>query len=206
MSGGAIKGNKVVSFDSYVSSFCAGAVMVRGQTFRMEGGTIGGENSGDANTTVFGANGVYLASNCHFIISEGTIIGNVGGDSSNYGVYVSCSKSISYPPQISAAKFTMSGSARVAQNNKVFLDYATDSYYSYSPTVFPVITIGGPLSASPAAYIIHESPADGVYLLKAGTQELLEENYGKFRYGNGTSAISGDIVQDGVAWYLRYQN
>jgi hypothetical protein len=87
-----IKGNRAIySGISMSSLMSAGAVYVYAPPNSYAGleveGTIGGNLPGDANTAVFGANGVYVTGNGQFFLGgTGKITGNTGGD--NYGVYV----------------------------------------------------------------------------------------------------------------------
>jgi hypothetical protein len=141
--------------------------------FNMYGGTIGGENSGDANTATIGANAVWINGYGRFTMSGGTITGNAGFD--NYGII---HKVGSY------GSFTMKGTARIGINDKVLL-------YSY-------IIIGGTLSASPAANIVCESPVSGDSRLLGGSSNLVTENYRKFLYDGADNHIS--LLDLGSRW------
>jgi hypothetical protein len=165
---GAIKGNSAEYAGAGTGVESGGAVLViadpypyyRKGRFNMYGGTIGGDNAGDANTANIGANAVCIKRS-EFTMSGGTITGNAG--SSNYGV---CLLYERYE-----GKSIMRGPARIDENDKVFLSSGA------------TITIGGALSASPAANIIHESPTSGTtYMLEANPESLITENYQKFLY------------------------
>jgi hypothetical protein len=183
MSGGVIKGNRVLDA---TDTWAAGGVFATG-IFTMSGGTIGGDDPADANIAASAANGVFISDTYPlpgnsfnpFIMTGGTIKGNCADNTNNYGVYV-----YSYEFYgIRVATFRMSGSAVVAGNNKVFLKEGA------------TITIDGDLSAvGPVAEIIHEkAPGSGIHLLRASTSALIQENYTKFRYADGTGLI---VVND----------
>jgi hypothetical protein len=184
MSGGTIKGNRAAG------DYSAGGVYVRG-TVTMSGGTIGGDDSADANILVSGsgANGVLISSGDQFIMSGGTIKGNYASGTNNYGVLVN-SPPPAYP---NIASFRMSGSAVVAANNRVFLQAGT------------VITIDNDLTAaSPVANIIHaQAPGSGIHLLKASTPGLITGNRTKFLYDDSDEHI-GTEYGSGV-YYADYQ-
>jgi hypothetical protein len=186
---GAIKGNRAEYAVAGTGVESGGAVFVFGENyystvgrFNMYGGTIGGENSEDANTANIGANAVW-SNEGEFTMSGGTITGNAGYG--NYGVYI-----IRY--LYSSKVFAMRGTARIEENDKVFLSSGAK------------ITIGGALSASPAANIIHENPVPGTtYLLEATSSGLMTENYQKFLYDGADNRII--TFYDGwYAWYGVY--
>jgi hypothetical protein len=108
-----IKQNKATYSGSDPGSKSGGALYIKGSSPSLTitfSGTIGGSGPDDANTAVFGANGVYIDSPGRFILTEtGTITGNTGG-SNNYGVYVHSTN-----PE----NFILHG--RVNQDNRVFL-------------------------------------------------------------------------------------
>jgi hypothetical protein len=177
---GTIKGNRALGSGPGAES--GGGVLLTGVyspgngyisigRFNMYGGTIGGENPAeDANTAGIGANGVYVIDG-RFTMSGGEITGNTNG-TDDYGVFYS---------QKGGNNFTMMGTARIDEYNKVFLAPNT------------LITIGGGLSASPAANIIMDPPpASGTTrLLEASSSGLITGNYGKFQYDDITL---GDII------------
>jgi hypothetical protein len=187
---GTIKSNRASWSTPGTGAESGGAVFLIGELddyhspsfgcFNMHGGTIGGENPGDANTAILGANGVCVIG-AKFTMSGGAITGNTGVN--NYGVlYVQVS---SYYYYYDYGAFTMRGAARIDRDDKVFLS-------SHAK-----ITIGGALSASPAANIIHESPVSGTtYLLEASPSSLMTGNFDKFLYdGDGGCITSSGIYQ-----------
>jgi hypothetical protein len=185
---GTIKGNRASWPTLGPGVESGGAVFLiadyYGAYFNMYGGTIGGENSGDANTAIIGANSVYVRRG-GFTMSGGIITGNIG--TSNYSVY------ITPPGIIDYMVFTMRGTARIHKKDKVFLSSNA------------IITIGGILSASPAANIIYENLNAGTKLLKASSSDLITGNVDKFLY----DGVDGHIVSFNngwsTTWYGVYQ-
>jgi hypothetical protein len=186
---GAIKGNSALAAVGVESG---GGVFITGTDsypsnygrFNMYNGTIGGENVEDANTAAKGANGVCILKG-EFTKSGGTITGNTGNG--NYGIYVFLFSS--YPESY----FTMKGAARIDENIPVFL------------TSSSVITLGGTLSVSPAANIIHVSPALNTRLVKASSSALITANIGHFLYDGSSAHISDTIDDDYAGWYVVYE-
>jgi hypothetical protein len=191
---GIIKGNSALWPSPGMDAESGGAVFLIGNNnypydigrFNMYGGTIGGENSGDANTAILGANSVCVIRG-RFTMAGGAITGNTGA--SNYSVYI-------VPTDTYDVKtFMMRGAAKIDKDDKVFLSANAK------------ITIGGALSASPAANIIHESPVSGTtYLLEAGSSGLMMGNIDKFLYDDGVDRYIVPF-NDGwdTTWYGVYQ-
>jgi hypothetical protein len=188
MNDGTIKGNSALTGDSG-----GGVCVVEGQ-FTMNGGTIGGETpDADANTAAGGANGVYVSGS--FTMTGGIITGNTASGTNDYGVYADSS-----PYNSNIATFTMTGSARVAEANKVYL--------IKNNNLRPTITIAGSLSATPAANIIINSPGAGEKLLRALSAELIQDNMDKFMYDDGQSGRIDTTVSgpdSGGYYYGVYQ-
>jgi hypothetical protein len=181
---GAIKGNRAEYNVPGPDVESGGAVFVlwdhyygKYGNFIMYGGTIGGENSGDANTAAIGANAVWINGG-GFDMAGGTITGNAGFN--NYGVYIDRS-------------FVIKGSARIDINDKVFLS-----------NEYAEIYIEGALSASPAANIIHGAPVSGTTRLLAGSSNLLTENYRKFLYDGFDNRIIVEYDESLNRWYGIY--
>jgi hypothetical protein len=200
MYGGSIKGNRSISTgnpsggDQFSDEGQSGGGIYASH-FTMNGGTIGGDLLGDANTAVFGANGVYVPRLGKFTMTNGTIKGNVGPHN-NYGVYVPY---YTFTPNqgpvvTKISTFEMSEQARVDGNNPVFLESNA------------MITIVGNLTVSPAANIIHPAPENGITrLLKAATAALIQNNAASFYY-NGTSGHINDSPEESEgAFYGKYQ-
>jgi hypothetical protein len=73
-----------------------------------------------------------------------------------------------------------------------------------------IITIGGILSASPAANIIHENPVSGTtYLLETSSSSLITENFDKFLYNGAAGHIDDTPISETyygqIAWYGVYK-
>ncbi|MFP3090232.1 hypothetical protein LQZ21_07885 [Treponema sp. TIM-1] len=174
MNGGTIKQNTAQGNDS------GGGVYTIG-TFLMTGGIIGG-GDGDANRTAQGGNGVCVYSYGSLAMSGGTITGNIT-DTNDYGVCVY--RDDAYP------LFSMSGSAMVTQENKVFLSNAVG------------ITIAGPLSSSDL--VANLTKGEVIYgwdiLISADSQSLIEE-YRKFRYNGSTDHFT---EPDAGIWSIYYK-
>jgi hypothetical protein len=184
MFGGTIKGNSAPWSTPGADLESGGAVFIAGVddyenqqgSFIMYGGTIGGEDPGDANEAAIGANGVCVVFG-DFALSGGTIKGNRFGPN-DYGVYFR--RGTSY---YARGNFTMTGAAQVHENNRVFL-------YS-DATIF----IDSALSASPyAANIIMDSPAENTRLLRANSEDLITVNYHKFLYDGASGHIKDTSV------------
>jgi hypothetical protein len=189
---GTIKGNEARSAAGAESG---GAVILIEDTsnyysaigrFTMYGGTIGGENSGDANTAVIGANGVCVSKGA-FTMAGGTIKGNTGGG--NYSVLL-------YPANYGYDTLMMRGAAMIDKDDRVFLSSGV------------VITLGGALSASsPAANIIYADPGSapnsGTVLLQASSPALITGNIDKFLYNDTAGLIV--YYTDTWSYYGVYQ-
>jgi hypothetical protein len=164
--------------------YSIGGVFVQ-ERFIMTGGTIGGDSFGDANIGK-SVNGVYAGRQT--TMSGGTIKGNTGSDN-NYGLYIMSP----YVQFISEYFFVMSGTARIHENNPVFLN--TNA----------MITVGGNLSHSPAANIIcADPPTNGTRLLKANTSQLIQDNAARFTY-NGVGHINDAPEDSDGIYYGTYQ-
>jgi hypothetical protein len=193
---GTIRANEALGPGGSANPESGGAVYLAGDpnnwgTFTMYGGTIGGDNPEDANTAIIGANGVCSIFG-KFIMSGGIIKGNRAAGTSNYGVYAHNPYNYFYSYD-HTSPFTMTGSAQVAEDNQVFLSsYAT-------------ITIGGALSALPAADIMVNSPSDGTRLLQASSSSLITENFTKFLYAGSPGHIKNTPTGSGSTWYGVYQ-
>jgi hypothetical protein len=182
---GTIKSNSAGNTVPGSGAESGGGVFLMGNynawgTFNMHGGTIGGDNpADDANTAIIGGNGVCSIEG-EFIMSGGIIQGNVAPGTDSYGVYAHDPNNPDdyyyYYNYRAYIPFTMTGSAQVDSGNKVFLS-------SYA-----AVTIGGGLSAEPAADIIRNDISSGTKLLRAGSSALITENYDKFLY-NGLSDL-----------------
>jgi hypothetical protein len=175
---GVIKANAASYSGSEPDSESGGGVYIstdyeQGQGFFMSGGTIGGVESGDANTAIKGANGVFFVWG-KFTLSGGIIRGNVAPGTDNYGVYIK---------EDSGKGFTMSGPAQVYEDNKVFLDPRAR------------IVIGGDLTAQPvAANIKRETIQPGDGLVLAVNQNLITNNRNKFLYDGESGHIKLEDV------------
>jgi hypothetical protein len=185
---GTIKGNSALGSNASGGGVFAGPTS--SANFFMHGGIIGGE---DANTAAkgAGANGVCIIGG-QFTMSGGTIMENTANNTSDYGVLYSADYE---------STFTMMGSARIDEEDMVFLTSSNSLYYP------SVITIGGDLSApSPAATIIMDpSPlTPGTYLLAASSSELIQRNYQKFQF-NGSTLSDIDIILGWNAYYGCYK-
>jgi hypothetical protein len=200
MNGGSIKGNRSISTGN---SYGGDQVNDEGQSgggiyanhFTMNGGTIGGDLLGDANTAVFGANGVYVPPLGKFTMTNGTIKGNIGPHNS-YGVYVPYYTFTpdQGPTVTKISTFEMSGQARVDGNNPVFLESNA------------MITIVGNLTAVlPVANIIHAAPENGITrLLKAATAALIQNNAASFYYNGAPGHIDNTPEDSEGFFYGRY--
>jgi hypothetical protein len=200
MYGGTIKRNTAASGGN--ATLRAGGVY-NGSSgiFNMYGGTIGG-GPGDANiaTGIDGnciANGVVVDFS-RFIMSGGIITGNTDALAVNdYGVWVHALQWVGESADVE--NFTMSGSAQITADNKVFL-------YSGSPDSNKSISIGGNLSAPYAANItMKNSPTGTTRLLRASSEDLIMANYDKFLYDGAPEHINSTPVQDGGLWYGTYK-
>jgi hypothetical protein len=180
--GGGVNGYLVMYKGSIKNNVAHGSASGGGVngSLVMYNGTIEGNRAEGAGS----GGGVWVSSEAQ--ISGGTITGNTG-----YGMYVSFGWKFNYPspPEKISCNFTISGSARVDPGNKVFLA---------APSM---ITIGGTLSADPAAVIIHETPGPVIHVL-TGTEALLKQNYQRFRYDGGQIGAPYD-GGDGF-WYADY--
>jgi hypothetical protein len=200
LAGGTITGNAANEVNS------GGGVYVKGGTFNLAGGTfnlaegtIGGSNpAADANTAVSGANGVYIAGGKFEMKSGGTIRGNTAVGYDNYGVYVK---------NTAVGSFIMSSSARVDQENKVFLASGA------------TITLSSISGSEPAAYIVCEVPPSPIALSatadnKGEARKLLSvtsydqayiDTYKNLFYYNGMSGKISDAFPEGAYYYGYYQ-
>jgi hypothetical protein len=180
--GGTIKGNRALWSTPGADVESGGAVFLMGEQygnrwgyFNMYGGTIGGEDPGDANTADIGGNGVCV------IFADFTLGGTIKWNKTNsndHGVYVRTGST--------GRNFIMTRAAVVDGNNKVFL-------YPDS-----MITIGEDLDASPAANIITNSPVAGTTkLLRASSSDLIVRNYDKFLYDDAFGHINSVPVPGG---------
>jgi hypothetical protein len=152
----------------------------------MFGGTIQANHAnGDSSGGGVYIYGVFSIS--VFNQRSGIITGNTAaGADSGSGVYI-------YTPDLPYGTLKMSGTARVAENNKVFLA---------SPCA--AIMIDNVLSDSsglPAASIISANSTDQ-YLLAASSQDLVTGNLAKFHYNNAPFNIRfvNDTDSYGTFW------
>jgi hypothetical protein len=159
-----------IQFNNTQDAVSGGGVLVMGGTFTMLDGKIQFNNTQDAVS----GGGVLLHSGS-FNMSGGLITGNTAG-SNNYGVCI-YGRLYSYDSQPS---FMMTGPAEITSDNTVFL--ASNN---------ATITIGGGLSASPAANIIYyNNPSAGTTpLLQASSSDLIADNYNRFLYNDESNHI-----------------
>ena len=147
MKDGEISGNYT---STTYSNGNGGGVYIAGGTFEMTGGTISGNRASSAGE----GGGVYVGSGCTFTMSGGTISGNTASKGGGIIAYTS---------------FNMSGAAKIAEDNDVYL--ANHS----------VIRIAGALTAqSPVATITHYTYAEksSVISLASGgtmTQDICDQ-------------------------------
>ena len=147
MKDGEISGNYT---STTYSNGNGGGVYIAGGTFEMTGGTISGNRASSAGA----GGGVYVGSGCTFTMSGGTISGNTAIKGSGIIAYTS---------------FNMSGAAKIAEDNDVYL--ANHS----------VIRIADDLTAqSPVATITHYTYAEksSVISLASGgtmTQDICDK-------------------------------
>jgi hypothetical protein len=180
MNAGTIKGNSAAGEASYPSG---GGVHTLTE-FIMNGGTIGDENPNDsvddANTTAFGANGVFVGSG-DFTMAGGKIMGNTKAGTNNYGVYINSSP---YHDN-NLVRFVISGPAQVAAANRVFLKKGKN--------LRPTITIDEPLSAQPVANIIIDNPSAGEKILRASSPAVIGNNLSRFTYDDQNNHITSSV-------------
>ncbi|MDR2629833.1 MAG: right-handed parallel beta-helix repeat-containing protein [Spirochaetaceae bacterium] len=186
MNGGTIgRGNAVSGTNS------GGGLLVNTGTVNMNSGTI------EYNSAAAGKSGggVYVEQGA-FNQSGGIITNNTVADetTSGGGVYLKDHSAI----------FTMTGPARVAENNKVFLDIlGTSPYFFYGA----YIVIGGPLSSPVAANLIVGGPPGNRHLVGASTQALLSANLGKFLYDGAPGHVGiASYMVDGRYYIATYTN
>jgi hypothetical protein len=185
----------IIQENTASGSLSGGGVLVTGGSFNMVDGKIQFNHTQD----VISGGGVLICTGS-FNMSGGTITENTTGNPNNYGVYISGTLYYSDP----LPSFIMSGSAEITQDNMVFLANFRDGFGFYMS-----IAIGGDLSVSPAANIIHESPSAGTtYLLQASSPALIEDNYDKFLYNGDWNRIKGNPATKEAyrnIWYGLYQ-
>jgi hypothetical protein len=179
-------GNKVSGLNS------GSGVYVDAGTFIMNGGLIKGNTAGLESGAVYVVHEIEIyfpelkVFNGRFIMYDGTITGNTNSSGVNYGVYV-------FNPHIPNDAFSMSGSAQVMTDNKVFVNTSICIHSDLTSTV--AADLVRPSSTLP----ILNPPLREYYLINAQNESLLARNVEKFLYKGDN--IFNYIATNYVSWW-----
>ena len=153
---------------------------MNGGTFTMTGGRIE-NNDADGSS---GGGGVYLGMGGHFVMSGGTISGNTTSNPTLITDNQRAGVSMNVINQPNPPTFTMSGSARIAQNNEVFLHAGTMA--NPHRTIIVGGTFTGPASEI-VAWIRPGTPSSGTTVLSG---DFVGSSYQRFGLAPGITGFT----------------